>query len=129
MGASTQMCFLAPMLAQKKLPRVCLISFTGGRGGRNRGWGGGDENDDVVIPPGTPVAMVDLREVTVSSWSSGGSGGEDRFTGNVSLSAERSTYTVFGCVCDLVFLFASSHLLLLVCATTRVSRGRCRLAC
>jgi hypothetical protein len=40
--------------------------------------------------------MIDMREVTVSSWSTGGSGGEDRLTGNASLSCRKISSTVFG---------------------------------
>ncbi len=95
LGAISQLCFLAPMLARKTLSRVSLVTFTAGARRNNR-WGNDDQNDDVVIPPGTPCSMIDMRDVTVTSWSTGGSGGEDRLTGNASLSSRKITSTVFG---------------------------------
>ena len=53
-------------------------------------------DDKTVIPPGTAYIMLDLREVTVTSWSTGGSGGEDRLTGNASLQAERIIHSSLG---------------------------------
>ena len=95
LGALTQLAFVGPLLSQRKLPRVSLVTYTAGGGRRNR-WGNDEPEDDAPIPPGTPYAMVDMRDVTVSSWSTGGSGGEDRLTGNCTLSGERSTHTSFG---------------------------------
>jgi hypothetical protein len=40
--------------------------------------------------------MYDLRDVQIASWSTGGSGGEDRLTGNVSLQADRVILSVLG---------------------------------
>jgi hypothetical protein len=96
LGAAAQLAFVAPLLSQKKLPRAALVVFTSGNQ-RNRGWGNNEENQDpVVIPPGTPSILIDMREVLVSSWSTGGSGGEDRLTGNVTLQAERAIHSTLG---------------------------------
>lgn len=115
MGALTQLALVAPMLEQRKLPRVALVVYTSGPN-RNRGWGGNDnDNDKAVIPPGTPckhliwlcfadcvvflllaAMLLDLREVQVTSWSTGGSGGEDRLTANASLQAESVTHSALG---------------------------------
>jgi hypothetical protein len=73
--------FLQPLLSKSKLARVAIVSFTPGEGGRRNRWGNNDDNDEFPMPPGTPLLMMDLRDVCVTSWSMGGSGGE----GNISL--------------------------------------------
>lgn len=52
----------------------------------------------ITVTPSTPFprSTYALENVLVSSYSSGGSGGEDRLTENISLSFTKLTYTVGG---------------------------------
>lgn len=92
-GTATCLALQAPLLARRTLPRVVLVGFSGS--GRRRRYGG-DDDDPSAPPQGTPLFCNSLTQVIVSSWSSGGSGGEDRLTVNVSLSAATFSFATLG---------------------------------
>ena len=96
MGASTNLLFSGPLYETRKLPRVALVCYAGGARRRNRYGGNDDDDDEEKLQPGTPYAMEDMYQVTVSSVSMGGSGGEDRLTCNVSLNFSRLVSSSFG---------------------------------
>jgi hypothetical protein len=93
--AGTQLGLFHPLVKFQVLPRVVLVVYTAApRRGR---WAGDDDDNNAAwkLPPGTATQMIDLRTVSVSSISSGGSGGEDNLTLNVTLVGKTMAHSLF----------------------------------
>lgn len=93
LGPNTTLGGGGPLFTGKLLPRICLVTYVG-TNRRNRGWGGDD--DAPRLPPGTPMIMLEMKNVRCTSLSTGGSGGEDRLTANMSWSGDSLTYHTIG---------------------------------
>eukprot|EP00727_Mastigamoeba_balamuthi_P013881 m51a1_g9115 hypothetical protein (431) ;mRNA; f:124707-126247 len=87
MGAQLYRGCLLPLLTGARLDRAAVVCYTSAR--EQRYGGGRDDDDDGSVPRGTPYMALELHGSRVTSVSTGGSGGEDRLTANVTLSFER----------------------------------------
>jgi len=81
--------FLHYLFSSFLIPEAKLVTYKGS----GRGYGNDNENDDLPKAQiGDPTMIVKLKNCRVSSMSTGGSGGEDRFTANITLAYEDIAY-------------------------------------
>ncbi len=86
--AGAELALNFPLLKSQILPRVVLVVYT-------RKYRGDGDHDTAAFLPGTGTQMIDMRDVMVSSISTGGSGGENRLTLNVCFGARTMSMSNF----------------------------------
>jgi len=79
------------------IPFAALVGFNSGRPPRRYGAPQNDDTQNADLPKakkGDPCMLIQMKNAKISSFSLGGSGGEDQFTCNFSLSAPIMTYAI-----------------------------------
>jgi hypothetical protein len=79
------------------IPTVTLVGYNAGRPPRRFGGGGNDDNQNADLPKakkGDATLFVQMKNCKISSFSLGGSGGEDQFTCNFSIQSPLMTYAI-----------------------------------
>jgi len=83
--------FLHYLFSTITIPEANLVCYKGS----GRGYGNDNDNDDLPkAQVGEPMMNISLKNCKVTSISTGGSGGEDRFTANITLSYEEIVFDI-----------------------------------